>query len=279
MPLRRRDFDVPAVLARHVQDAGAAAREPAVPRPAATVMLVRDAPGTAGGVEVFTLHRASSMAFAPDTTVFPGGGVDGRDGDDRLPWAGTTPAQWADTLGTDELAARELVVAAVREVFEECGVLLAGTADDVVADLTDPRWAQARERLVAHEISFAELLIDAGLVLRSDLVRAHARWVTPDFEPRRYDTWFFAALVPAGHEADGRTTEAVSCAWDDPADLLARAGAGEVAVLPPTLVQLERLAAAPDAATFVATPPELVCVAPRLRRDGDKVVLTAEVPQ
>ena len=86
-------------------------------------MLVRDADST---VEVFMLRRVSQMAFAPSTMVFPGGGVDDRDGDEGLPWAGPSPVQWGARLGCSAAEAQMFVAAAIREVFEECGVLLAG---------------------------------------------------------------------------------------------------------------------------------------------------------
>src|SRR5579884_1454828 len=99
---------------------------PAVPRPAATVMLLRD---TGAGLEVFLQRRAKAMAFAPSVTVFPGGGVDDRD--QRMAeawWYGPPPSWWAGRFGCDEGLAAALVCAAVRETFEECGVLLAGSA-------------------------------------------------------------------------------------------------------------------------------------------------------
>src|SRR5262249_21998241 len=96
---------------------------PMTPRPAATVMLLRD---TADGIAVFMLQRHSRMEFAPGTTVFPGGGVDDRDRNADIAWAGPAPAWWAQRLGVDEDLALALVCAAVRETFEECGVLLAG---------------------------------------------------------------------------------------------------------------------------------------------------------
>src|SRR5690606_38350089 len=129
--------------------------------------------------------------------AFPGGGVDPRDADPDVPWAGPTPRQWADRLGTGEAVARELVGAAAREVFEECGVLLAGpTPDRVVADLTDDSWEVERQRVLAREQGFGELLTRRGLLLRSDLLSLRAHWTTPVCEPRRYDTRFFAARLP-----------------------------------------------------------------------------------
>ena len=111
-----RDFPMPALLRGHARewlDAGGTIGEPAPAKPSATVMLLR--PGEAGP-EVFVLKRAATMAFAPNMLAFPGGGVDARDADPGVPWAGPGPQEWASRL----------VIAAAREVFEECGVLLAG---------------------------------------------------------------------------------------------------------------------------------------------------------
>ena len=125
-------------------------------------------------------------------------------------------------MGCEEGLARSLVCAAVREVFEECGVLLAGPSPEtVVADLRDPEWDAERSALLSKEQSFAELLLRRGLVLRSDLLSPQGRWVTPDFEPRRYDTFFFAALLPEGQIPDDDTSEADHADWTDPAELLA----------------------------------------------------------
>src|SRR6476469_10175749 len=106
----------------------------APPRRASTVMLLRD--GDAGP-EVFMLRRVSAMEFAPSMMVFPGGGVDERDGEPNLPWAGPSPSEWAVRLGCSASDAQMFVAAAVREVLEECGVLLAGpSADGPLADVT-----------------------------------------------------------------------------------------------------------------------------------------------
>ena len=117
--------------------------DPAPVRPAATVMIVRDTAGQeavgASPVEVFLLRRVASMAFAPSTIVFPGGGVDSRDGV-ALPWAGPGVFEWSVRLGADEDSTRMLVVAAVREVFEECGVLFASTTEDgPLVDVSTPQ--------------------------------------------------------------------------------------------------------------------------------------------
>ena len=129
------------------------------------------------GPEVYLLRRQSSMAFAGGMCVFPGGGVDPRDYADDLVdrglWAGPSPAEWAERLGVDEPRARALVCAAVRETFEESGVLLAGPdADEVVADTTGEDWEADRVALESRELSMTAFLEKRWLVLRTDLLGA-----------------------------------------------------------------------------------------------------------
>jgi 8-oxo-dGTP pyrophosphatase MutT (NUDIX family) len=272
-----RDFPVASVLREHADAWRPDAQEPARPKPAATVMFVRD--GVAG-LEVFMLRRVATMAFAPRTMVFPGGGVDPRDADPRLPWAGPSPAEWAERLHTDEATARELVTAAVREVFEECGVLLAGPSDDtVLADVATPHWHEQRRGLLDRSHSLAEVLIAHDLVLRSDLLTYRAHWITPVFEPRRYDTRFFAAAVPEGQAADDRTGEADIADWVAAADLLEAYRRGEALMLPPTVVSVEEVAAAPSAAAFIAERPPVAAVTPVLTETPDGLVMRADLPR
>jgi 8-oxo-dGTP pyrophosphatase MutT (NUDIX family) len=246
-----------------------------VPRPAATVMLVRDAPE--GGVEVFMLRRVATMAFAPRMMVFPGGGVDPRDADPDLPWAGPTPAEWAERLEVSEATARELVAAAVREVFEECGVLLAGPAAGAVIDDVDTEhWHEQRRRLLAREASLSQVLREHDLVLRSDLLGYRAHWITPEFESRRYDARFFAAAVPAGQRADDRTSEADLVAWVRPHELLEAWRDGAALMLPPTVVCVEQVAAATSAQSFIAEAPAVSVVQPELVQTANGPVLRVE---
>lgn len=239
-------------------------------------MIVRDA---AAGVEVFLLRRVATMAFAPLVLVFPGGGVDVRDADPSLPWAGPSPMEWAIRMGCSELAARELVVAAVREVFEECGVLLAGPSPDtVVGDLRDPEWDRERAALLDRGQSLSEMLRRRRLVLRSDLLAARAHWLTPPFEPRRYDTWFFAALLPPGQIPDDDTSEADHADWTVPALLLEAHERGEALLLPPTIVCVEDVAAARSAAALVVSSRVTDAVMPDLvERDGH-VLMSVDLP-
>lgn len=230
-------------------------RTPSEPRAAATVVLVRDGAAAPGGLEAYLLRRHVGMAFAAGMSVFPGGGVDPRDADlsDEL-WAGPAPAQWAQRLGCPEQEARELVCAAVRETFEESGVLLAGTASSVVADTTGDDWEADRLALESHDLSFADFLTRRGLVLRTDLLAGLSGWLTPTFEPKRYRTWFFVAALPAGQVTRDVSTESDQVAWWSIGDALAAVGAGEMLMLPPTAVTLAELydATSTDAALAIA---------------------------
>jgi 8-oxo-dGTP pyrophosphatase MutT (NUDIX family) len=234
---------------------------PVPARPAATVLLLRDAPGagpsladgrSTGGPEVFMLRRQLSMAFAAGMHAFPGGRVDS--GDARWPkaWSGRDAEEWGEVLGCGAELAAAVVCAAVREVFEECGVLFAGSEGAVVADTSAGDWEAERSALARHEATLAQVLDRRGLVLRTDLLHAWARWVTPETEPRRYDTWFFVAALPARGQARDLSGEADLVAWRRPVDVLADYRAGLVRMLPPTLVVLREIARHPDVASILA---------------------------
>ncbi|MEV8530708.1 NUDIX hydrolase [Streptomyces sp. NPDC051211] len=223
---------------------------PVAPKRAATVMLLRDTPD---GPAVHMLRRRASMAFAGGAYAYPGGGVDPRDEDHRTGWAGPSLEDWAVRLGTDPATAQAIVCGAVRETFEEAGVLLAGPADGtLVGDLTGDDWEADRQALVARELSFAEFLDRRGLVLRSDLLAAWARWITPEFEPRRYDTWFFVAALPEGQRTRNASTEADRTVWIRPADAAAGYDKGELLMMPPTISTLRSLEPYRTAAEAVA---------------------------
>ena len=245
---------------------------PVEPKDAATVMLLRDG---ASGLEVFLLRRVAQMAFAGGMTVYPGGGVDRRDADASVAWAGPEPGWWARRFGCDVPLARALVCAAVRETFEESGVLLAGPdGGSVVADAA--QFADARAALVDRELSLARFLADAGLVLRADLLRPWANWVTPAGEQRRYDARFMLAALPAGQQADGHTTEAVEAAWCRPADALADRAAGRRWLMPPTWYTLGELAELDSVARALAASERqrIEKITPQLVRTGGELHLT-----
>src|SRR5690349_19776304 len=219
------------------------------------------------GFEVYMLRRKPSMAFAPGAYVFPGGSVDQRDADEEVAWAGPGVDHWGWVFDAPAELARALVCAAVRETFEEAGVLLAGPSPDTVVSDTAP-YAHARQQLVDREISFAELLGAAGLGLRTDLLRPWANWVTPKPERRRFDTRFFLATVPDGQRADGATSEATDAGWYRPGVALDEWQAGTRGMLPPTwttLAELEDLGSVPAAMAAERTIAKLM---PSIVRDN-----------
>jgi 8-oxo-dGTP pyrophosphatase MutT (NUDIX family) len=208
-------------------------------RDAATVLLVRDG---AAGLEVYLLRRVRGMPFAGGMTAYPGGSVDPRDSEVELDWVGPDPDWWAAAFGTGPGLARALVCAAVRETFEEAGVLLAGPAGGpAVSDADTADWEAVRQALLAREVSLAQVLSGRGLAVRADLLRPWAHWITPEVEPRRYDTRFFVAAVPPGQHARDVSGEADEAAWLGPQDALAEHAAGTRTMLPPTLVTLADL--------------------------------------
>lgn len=253
---------LPSRYGAHAREVLSGAVPPVTPRDAATVMLLRPA---APGMQVYMLRRTSSMAFAPGAYVFPGGSVDPRDAEPDVSWAGPGPDVWARVLDVPEELARALVCAAVRETFEESGVLLAGPGrSSVVGDTSGQDWEADRSALLAGSLSLARMLRRRDLVLRADLLRPWSRWITPETEKRRYDTRFFAAVSPAGQRtldlggdgdglgsdasgpggqggAGGSAGEADKAAWTDPATALAAAGRREIVLMPPTAVSLAEL--------------------------------------
>jgi 8-oxo-dGTP pyrophosphatase MutT (NUDIX family) len=221
---------------------------PVEARPAATVALVRDGDD---GLEVYLLRRVRGMSFAANMHVFPGGSVDPSDG----------PAGPAVSISA-------FVTAAVREAFEECGVLLAGpSATELVDDVSGPEWESERVALEAGRQSLAELLSRRGLVLRPDLLAPVAHWITPEVEPRRYDTHFFAAALPPHQQARTAGTEADLRLWIPPAQALAEG----LKMMAPTRAVLQDLACYPTVAAALSADRQITTVRPRAELDGDQV--------
>jgi 8-oxo-dGTP pyrophosphatase MutT (NUDIX family) len=229
---------LPEKLVAVAQEYADGTKSPVEPRDAATVVLMRP---SAQGPEVYYMRRHVTMDFAGGMCVYPGGGVDRRDFDATVGWAGPSPAEWAARLHCDEETARALVCAAVRETFEESGVLLAGTSpEDVVADTTGDEWEADRVALETRELAMTDFLNRRGLVLRTDLLGVWDAWLTPVFEPKRYRTWFFVALLPLGQVTRDVSSESSSVAWLPARVAAAQADAEELALMPPTyLTSLE----------------------------------------
>jgi 8-oxo-dGTP pyrophosphatase MutT (NUDIX family) len=219
---------------------------PVTTRQAATVMLVRDADGPE--LEVFMLRRNLEAPFMGGAYVFPGGAVDV---DDRA------PDMLARCRGRDDSTASAALglpagglgfwVAAIREAFEEAGVLLARSAvTGLPVDLGDASRAarlEATRRAVGRgERSFLEVVEEEDLVLDVGALHLFSHWITPAGAPRRYDTWFYVAAAPDGHAYLHDDGETVASVWIHPQDALERAEGGELDLILPTMRNLEQLA-------------------------------------
>jgi glyoxylase-like metal-dependent hydrolase (beta-lactamase superfamily II)/8-oxo-dGTP pyrophosphatase MutT (NUDIX family) len=204
------------------------------PRPAATVVLLR--PGAAG-LEALLAHRPATMAFAPDMHVFPGGRVDAGDADPRLvARSAITPATAAEALGgdLDPAAAHAAYVAAIREAFEEAGVLLAHAPRNTDLEA-------ARDRLLREPDSFAAIAEALDLRLRTDWLVPLSRWVTPPTLPRRFDARFFVAMLPDGVEATLVGDEVAAQDWWTPRAALDAMADGRLGLWLPTSATLQQL--------------------------------------
>ncbi|MGW0590746.1 NUDIX hydrolase [Streptosporangium sp. NPDC002607] len=264
---------LPGEFGERARDILAGRIAPVPARDAATVVILRE---DAGQVEVYLLRRKASMAFAAGAYVFPGGSVDPRDTDQEITWAGPSPAAWGEIFRADEQTARGLVCAAVRETFEESGVLLAGpSAESVVADTTGDDWEADRLALIDRTLSFADFLGRRGLVLRSDLLRPWAHWITPEVENKRFDTRFFVAALPPGQLTRDVGGEADQVVWVRPADALGQGRAGQIFLMPPTHRTLTELCAYDKVSETLAAEREIVTFMPKIAEvDGEmRIVL------
>jgi len=285
---------VPAPLAQRARELAAGRLTPAVPTDAATVILLRQR----SGVEAYLLRRIRALDFAPGACVFPGGSVDAEDADPDIGWAGPSPADVAGRLGTSPERARALVCAAVRETFEESGVLLAGPYPPAPAALVDDSAALARDRhaLLTGTTSFGELLGRRGLMLRADLLVPWTRWLTPEASHRRFDTWFFAAALPPGqtagleapgerqdqgtpHHGEPHHGESDQGTWLRPAAALESARTGEITLLPPTAVTLGELAHYGSVTAVLAQHRTMTVRMPRVMLDQDQAWLAMPPPE
>jgi len=265
---------LPPQLVDQARQYAAGTLTPAEPRNAATVVLLRP---SERGPSVYLLRRQTSMAFAGGMCVFPGGGVDPRDFDASVAWEGPSPAEWAGRLGTDEATALALVCAAVRETFEESGVLLAGPSPHtVVEDTTGDDWEADRVALEARELAFTEFLSRRGLVLRSDLLGAWSGWLTPVFEPRRYRTWFFVASMPEGQRTRDVSTESSAVHWMPAAAAVDSVDAAEILMLPPTYLTCLEVAqyAGPGDVLAAAAGRRVEMFTPEVEGDGGEATLS-----
>ena len=235
-------------------------------RSAATVMLLRDG---ISGLEVFMLQRTHSAAFARSQYVFPGGRVDDADhGDDFEPVCDALDDETASARLGLERGGLAWYVAAIRECFEEAGVLLARpTNSDALVRFDDPlaadRFNAARHSIHDGTESLVEVCVREDLLLLPARMHFVAHWLTPVGEPRRFDTRFFVAEAPPSQEPLHDESETIASIWVRPADALARWKARELQMFPPTIACLRMLAEhasvaeAMSSAASIGVPPRL----------------------
>ncbi|WP_420451629.1 NUDIX hydrolase [Ilumatobacter sp.] len=247
-------------------------------RTAATVMLVRDAHDGEPGVEVFMLRRTGDAAFGAGMYVFPGGRVDDVDRADEIePFCrGLDDADASRQLGIDA-GGLAYWMAAIRECFEEAGILLAERRDGGTLDLADD------DRHAVHDgtLSMVELCRRDDLVMELATTQYVDHWITPAGEARRFDTRFFVTEAPEGQDGLHDEKETVDSLWIRPETALRRADDGELMMMPPTLKNLRWLAehdtagAAVEAGVAIERP---AVVLPKLRVDDDGRVLGVAMP-
>lgn len=230
--------------------AGDGGRRPARALDAATVILVRPASAVGGGFEVYMILRPEAMEAYAGYYVFPGGkvAVEDRDPESILACGDATAARAPRLVPEDGVAGRALAhwVAAIRELFEEAGVLLCERADGEPLNLGDRqlhlRLAQYRERLQRREVRLPEILKAEGWRLRTDALWYLCRWTTPSTNPRRFDAKFFLTLLPSGQQAGGGGREVDAGMWLAPAASIGAYEQGRIKLRTPTIVTLRYLA-------------------------------------
>ena len=236
---------------------------PAAPRPvparaAASLLLGRDGPD---GPELFLLARSRSSSFASGALVYPGGAVDETDRSPDL----RPRAEGSAGLDDDALAFR---IAAIREAFEECGLLLArnaGSAELIGRTRVDAIRRRYARSLAEHSLDMLELVEAEDLVLACDHLVPFAHWITPETQPKRFDTHFFLASAPADQEARHDGHESTASIWLTPDALVAAADDGEWFVMFPTRLNAQKVgrsATVADALAAARSAP-VVTVMPR----------------
>jgi 8-oxo-dGTP pyrophosphatase MutT (NUDIX family) len=238
----------------------------ATPVPAATILMLRDG---GNGLEVFMVVRHHQIDFATGALVFPGGKVD--DGDTQV----RAFCDGADGVDDEELA---LQVGAIREAFEECGILLARDHEGTLLDGERvARLEPFRDQLNRGELSIKAFLENEALTLACDLLQPFAHWVTPDMMPKRFDTRFYLAVAPDDHSAVHDGHESVDSVWLSPADALAGAKSGKYTVIFPTRLNIEMLdeSQSVDEAMAMAQQRTIVSVTPwtENREDGQYICI------
>lgn len=253
-------------------------KEPVVPRPAATIAILRDA---AQGFQVLMMQRSMKADFMPGAYVFPGGGIEREDSD---------PALFALCSGLDDATASKLLrvergglcywIGAIRECFEEAGVLLCYDRSGALVGLDRPeleqRYIEYRTALNQGKLGFLEFLRSEDLRMAADRLTYFSHWITPLAAPKRYDTRFFAAVMPQRQEPLHDDQELVDMVWVRPGEALEQERAGKLSLRKPTMDTLTSFTGEPDCASLLgrleAGQPDIRPILPAIGADGGRVL-------
>lgn len=263
-------------------------RTPRAARFASSVVLLRDSPT---GLETWLAYRPGSSPLG--VLAFPGGSIDAAD-DDPVGWLGPSPQHWAEQMGTDDVGlARRHVVGAIRELFEETGILLAGPDMSSVVEATStPEWMRARQAVAEQEKTLGQVLEKRGLSLRTDLLKSLVNWRSPDFAHRRFDTRYFATTVPVNQQPVMLEGKGVWGRWVNAAQVIAErhtAALGDEVgqentigrtlselLVPGSEIMLEKMAAANGCIAYLSYKRKAHVYQPVLVEEGGKLMLEVE---
>jgi len=253
-------------------------KEPVVPRPAATIAILREA---SAGFQVLMMQRSMKADFMPGAYVFPGGGIEREDSD---------PGLFSLCSGLDDASASKLLrvergglsywIGAIRECFEEAGVLLCYDRSGALVSLDRPdleqRFVEYRAALNEGKLSFLDFLQREELRMAADRLTYFSHWITPLAAPKRYDTRFFAALMPGRQEPLHDDKELVDMVWVRPDDALEQERAGKLSLRKPTMDTLTSFTDCPDCAALLgkleAGQPDIRPILPAISADGGRVL-------
>lgn len=284
--LLRRLFDLPPAQYDAAENwVSFGSRTPRAVRRASSVVLIRDSPK---GVETYLGYRPGGSPLG--SVAFPGGSLEADDERD-IPWYGPTLSEWSKRLGIlDQRLVRAHIVCAIRELFEETGVLLAGTDElSVVENCDSEDWMAVREAVAGQDKSLSDVLAKRGLGLRTDLLRPLSHWISPNFALRRFDTRYFAAALPVRQEPSLLRGKGIWATWQVAAEVIAQrnttalgdaAGAPDTKGLPLSMITtpavevfLEKIASTRGTVAYLSVRRELKSYHPELVQVGGKFYL------
>lgn len=264
------------------------ARTPRAPRYASSVVLLRDSPT---GLETWLGYRPGSSPLG--VLAFPGGSLETSD-DDAVGWLGPPPTYWAERMGTADVGlARRHVVGAIRELFEETGILLAGPdLSTTVENTSSAEWMRAREAVADQDKSFTDVLAKRGLSVRTDLLKPLVNWLTPDFSHRRFNTRYFAATVPVNQQPSMLASKGVWARWVCVRKVVAERGSTALGdevgqpntvgltlgqlLVPGSEIMLEKMAAANGCIAYLSYKRTSHAYQPVLVEEGGRLMLEVE---